>query len=110
MTPETKLKTEILAYLKRLKAAGEPIWWYKVHGSRYQMAGVPDLDIVYKGLAIKLEAKAGDKQPTKLQEHVMAEIRAAGGVASVVRSVGDVVTILSRIPSKKNPQIPRIRD
>ena len=77
MTPETKLKNQILAYLKRLKADGEPIWWYKVHGSRYQMAGVPDLDIVYKGLAIKLEIKAGNEQPTKLQEHVMDEIRNA---------------------------------
>jgi len=98
MTPETKLKRSILRYLAALKKIGEPIRWRVVYsGTGFGKAGEPDLDIVYRGRAVKLEIKAGKRQPTKLQVKTMDEIRGAEGIAEVVRSAEEVVEILKRI-------------
>ena len=45
-----------------LRARGA--WVYKVHGTGYSQAGVPDLLIGYQGLSIAFEVKVpGDEAP-----------------------------------------------
>ena len=57
-------------------------------------AGIPDIIVCYKGRFYGLEAKVGTNKPTRLQEATIAEIRKAGGVAGVVKSVDDVKALL----------------
>jgi hypothetical protein len=91
---EARIIKQITDYLDSLN---EPVWWFKVHGSRWQKAGVPDLCIVYRGWAVYLEVKQEGKEPTSLQRHTMKQIKAAGGTAEVVRSVEDTQEILERV-------------
>jgi hypothetical protein len=86
MTPEVKLYKSVKKALD-----GMDVWWMKIHGGPMQRPGVPDLLIVVDGLAVFVELKADGKNATPLQEHVMAGIRKAGGVAIVARSVEEVV-------------------
>ncbi len=97
MKPEAKIQAAIIRYLKTLKAAGEPIWWVKIHGGPHQQAGIPDLAICYFGLSVWLEVKALDGETTRLQEEVIQNIRATRGTAFVVRSAGDVRFVLDQI-------------
>jgi hypothetical protein len=100
MTAETALKNAIARYLKSLRAAGEPIWYYKVHGGPFQKSGVPDWSICYGGIAVLLEAKAAGGVATPLQAHTLREIEWAGGIARVVRSVDDVKQAIQAAKNK----------
>lgn len=90
MTPEAKIVKQIQDRLKKLKASGWKVWWCKNHGSVYTKAGVPDLMIVWEGRPVFFEVKTPGGRATKIQEHVMQEIRDAGGIACVVTSADHV--------------------
>ena len=94
MTPETKLKNQILRRLTAMRAEGEQIWWMKLHGGPMQRAGVPDLLVLYCGVAFFFELKAPDGEATKLQLHTMQQIKDAGGTVSVVRSAQEAMEII----------------
>jgi Holliday junction resolvase len=94
MTPERKLKNQVLSLLRRLKAEGWTIFWTNLAGSPMQRRGLPDLLIVCCGVPIFVELKAGDNKPSKLQERVIKELRQAGAVAEVCRSVGEVLSAI----------------
>ena len=67
----------------------------KIHGSPYQLAGVPDLLVLCGGLAYFLEVKLPGERPTKIQRHRMAEIELVGGaVCAVVRSVDEAAEVV----------------
>lgn len=104
-TPEGLILDRIVRGLNAMKAAGEPLWYLKIHGSAMQKAGVPDLCLIYHGRPVFLEVKALGGQATKLQMHRIGQIRAAGGVAEVVRS-WDVVRDLLHLV-KNNPTLSR---
>jgi len=72
---EELVQKRVVAWLKKQK-----IWYMKVHGGPYQMAGVPDLMIIYHGQAIFVELKATGKKPTRLQAAVMSELARAGAI------------------------------
>ncbi len=90
MTPEAKITKQITAML----TARPDCWHWKVHGHPMQIAGIPDIAIVFHGLAIYLEVKAPGGRVSPLQEHRMKQIRAAGGIAEVVRSVAEAEAVL----------------
>ncbi len=95
MTPESRLTAQIQRYFKRLKSAGEPIWWTKLYGgTAMQRAGLPDLAVVYYGRAIWLEVKSPGGKVSKIQEATLQRIWAAGGAACIVRSVEEVRELL----------------
>ena len=87
---ETALIQKIRKYLATLP---ECFFW-KEHGGQYGTAGIPDIIVCYKGRFIALEAKVGRNKPTRLQAATIEQIRRAGGVAAVVRSVEEVEEIM----------------
>lgn len=95
--PETAIVNRIILYLKEVKQNGEPIWFTKLHGGPMQKAGLPDIHVCYHGLAVYLEVKTATGKASPLQEHTIDLIRAAGGVAVVVRSVDEVRSLLDEI-------------
>jgi hypothetical protein len=87
---EAALIQKIRKYLSTLP---ECFFW-KEHGGQYGTAGIPDIIVCYKGRFIALEAKVGRNKPTTLQAVTIEQIRRAGGVAAVVRSVEEVMEIM----------------
>jgi len=68
----------VASIVRKAKQLG---WWtMKIHGNRFQMAGVPDLLCLRGGRAVFLEVKQPGKRPTKLQEARMNEIERYAGV------------------------------
>lgn len=90
MTPEGKVLSAIVRYLKSLKVAGVPIFYVKLHGSHMQRAGLPDLLIVYRGKMIAVEIKRPGGKPTALQVHTLSEMALAGAYTSIATCVNDV--------------------
>lgn len=71
----------VLDYLKERGA-----WCFTSHGgSQFQVAGLPDVIGVYKGVFLGLELKTGNYQATPLQKHKLNEIQKAGGVGVILR-------------------------
>jgi len=93
-TPEGRITKKIYDYLKKRETAGEPIFFFKVHGSCFQKAGVPDWHVLLAGRAFYVEIKAPGKKPTRLQEYTMKKIQHAGGVVGVADSLEIFVRIL----------------
>lgn len=90
---ESKLSREIM---KALRAEG---WFcFKVHGSEFTMAGLPDIIVCAEGKFIGLETKLPDKRTntSARQDYVHDKIRAAGGEAHVVSSVAEAVELVRR--------------
>ena len=82
MTPEGKVKKEVIAYLNELGA----YYFMPVTGG-YGRSGVPDIVACLYGHFVGIECKAGNNQPTALQEKNLKAIRSAGGLSFCVNSV-----------------------
>lgn len=94
-TPEGRVKRKISQLLVR-------------HGCYYDMPvpggyGKSTIDYhgCHYGMFFGIEAKAPGKKPTKLQEIILAEIRAAGGKAFVID--GDTTELDTWLHSLKPP-------
>lgn len=82
---ETKIQRQVQDYLKSIGA-----YCFKVHGSIYMRAGMPDVICCLNGLFIGIETKDGDNIPSELQKAHIRQIKKAGGLAFVAYSVKDV--------------------
>jgi hypothetical protein len=85
VTPEGKVKAEIKKWLKEQGA-----YFFMPVQTGYG-ASTLDFLVCYKGIFVGIEAKAPGKVPTKRQEFCMAEIRDAGGHATCVESLRDLI-------------------
>jgi len=83
MTPEKKVKNEVV---KALKAVGA-YHFYPV-ASGYGASGVPDIVACLAGRFIGIECKAGKGKLTALQEKNLATIMNTGGIAVAVNEHG----------------------
>ena len=92
MTTEGRIKTDIRNYLTSIGA-----FWSNVQGGRGSKPGDPDIVVCYNGHYIGLEAKTPTGVQSPIQERRMREIRAAGGIYEIVRSVEDVKSIMESI-------------
>lgn len=72
----------------------EPLWWYRTHGGGRTKRGLPDICIVYRGLAIWIELKKPGGVASKLQLRRIKEIKSAGGLAAVADCVANVQSVL----------------
>ena len=79
MTPEAKVKKQVVAVLKEHGA----YYFYPVTGG-YGRSGVPDIVACWRGRFIGIECKAGDNTTTPLQEKNLREIKDCGGIALVI--------------------------
>jgi Holliday junction resolvase len=89
MQPEARLAHKIRLQLTSLGA-----FVFKVHGSGMMKAGLPDLIVCHHGEYIGVEVKMPGNKPSKVQEHVHRQIKAAGGRVIVAYSVQDVLDAL----------------
>lgn len=79
-TPESKVKADVVKVLKKCGA----YYFFPATGG-YGRSGVPDIVACLNGKFVGIECKAGKNTLTELQRKELKAIRAAGGVAIVVR-------------------------
>jgi hypothetical protein len=106
------------AIYKAIKAKYPDVWWFKVVGSPYQMAGVPDVLCCINGMLIGLEAKF--QRPGESADHARAratpqqrveilKINRAGGIAAVVLSVDEALDLISRGMVKREREMMKVK-
>ena len=88
-------ESQLIQSIRKYLASHTECFFWKEHGGQYGTAGIPDIIVCYKGRFYGLEAKVGKNQPTRLQAATIEQIRRAGGVAAVVRSVDEVKEIMN---------------
>ncbi|MCA1624151.1 MAG: VRR-NUC domain-containing protein [Acidobacteria bacterium] len=81
MQPESQLIRQIKAYLDTINA-----FHFKVHGSEYMMAGLPDIICCYRGYYIGIEAKMPGNKLSERQKYIKSKIEQAKGVYWVIYS------------------------
>lgn len=79
MTPEAKVKKQVKQTLDEMG-----IYHFSPFQAGMGRAGIPDIIACYNGLFVAFECKAGENQPTALQEREMNSIRKARGLAFVI--------------------------
>lgn len=92
--PEGKLS---LAIMKAWRGMGA--FCYKVHGSEYQPAGIPDISGVFMGHSIWCETKMPGNKPSMVQWKMIRDLRRAGALVIVSYTVADAVQMLEHIAS-----------
>lgn len=97
----TVKEADLISAIKKYLATVPETFCWKEHGGQYGTAGIPDIIVCHRGRFIGLEAKVGRNKPTKLQTVTIEQIRKAGGVATVVRSIEDVKYVLSQLEERK---------
>lgn len=90
--PEAKLSKKIM---QAWRAKGA--FCFKVWGSAHQMSGVPDIVGVFKGRFVACETKMPGNEPSRIQQHRIKQIEAAGGRCVVAYSVEAAVELLEDI-------------
>lgn len=90
---ESKLSRKILDALR-----AEGYFAFKVHGSEYMMAGLPDIIVCAKGLFIGLETKLPSTRSnvSPRQVYVHDQIKLAGGTAEVVCSPAEALAVVNK--------------
>lgn len=92
MPNEKTIVNAITAALKRRR-----VYVIKMHGSAYQVPGLPDLWCVVDGRLVCLEVKQPGQNPTVRQVYEMGRLRAAGAVVAVVTSVDEALEAVEGI-------------
>lgn len=92
MTPEAQLKSEIRHYLEGIGA-----FWSNVQGGPGSKPGDPDIVVCFKGRYVALEAKSPVGLLSPIQKARRDEIRKAGGIYEVVRTLDEVKRIMETI-------------
>ena len=88
--PESVLTARIV---RELEAAGALV--FKLHGSQYQAAGLPDLLVHKGGMTVWMEVKTASGRLRRMQEARIAQIRRHGVPVAVVRSPEEALEFLS---------------
>lgn len=85
MLPEKKIQNKIRRFL-----VSQGAYHFKHFGCMFSRAGVPDIIACLKGLFVAIEVKSEKGKLSELQEINIQQIREAGGIAMVARSVEEV--------------------
>ena len=87
---EKNIVKRIMASLKE-----DGFFCIKIHGSEYQMAGLPDVLALKGGRAYWLEVKRPGGKPTPLQVRMIEKLKGFGCVAGVVFSVEEAKELVN---------------
>jgi hypothetical protein len=99
----------VWAITKAIRKNCPDCWVFKVHGSPYQMAGVPDLLLCVGGVLVGLEVKfqrPGESiahavgRTTPQQQEQIARINRSGGMAATVTTVAEALGLIDRAREK----------
>lgn len=96
--PEARVSAKIQEHFKQ-----HGVWCFKVHGSEYQPAGIPDIVGAYKGQFIACETKMPDGELSAIQRFRIARIRHAGGLVVVAYSFADAQQFLFHVMQWHDP-------
>lgn len=74
-------------------------YFFKVHGSAFMEAGIPDIVACYKGLFIGIEVKAPGKDSgqSDVQKVHDKNIKKAGGIYILADCLEDVTNVLEEL-------------
>ena len=90
---ENEIVKQVKEYLKSVKDC----FFWKEHGGQFGTAGIPDIIACVRGRFVAFEVKTATGKVTVLQAVTIRKIQAAGGIAAVVRSVGEARAIIERL-------------
>jgi hypothetical protein len=86
MTPEGKIKKKVTELLRN-----HGIWYFFPGNNGFGKSGIPDIIAIVGGRFVGIECKADPtKKPTELQKRCGEEIKEAGGLWFLIRSVEDL--------------------
>jgi hypothetical protein len=88
--------------LKHLRDKGA--FAFKLHGSMFQMAGLPDVVGCYQGFFFGFECKRPGNTASKLQEYVGRQIVQAGGLFGVIETTAEADGLLATLPERISPE------
>lgn len=98
MTPETKVKNEILKYLQQLDDENEPIFYERRQAGGFSYKkGIPDIYLVYYGLHIEVEIKAENGETSIMQDKFAEKCKKKQICYICVKSVEEVKYYLNYI-------------
>lgn len=86
-------RTQVKPYLD----AQPDVFWFKVHGSAYQQAGLPDILLCVGGRFAGIELKAEGGEATPAQARILRRIAAAGGTAVVCTTLAGVEAVVTSL-------------
>lgn len=91
MTMKTRNEKKIVTdFMDRARAELGGYWW-KVHGSMFQITGNPDVCGCVRGLYIAPEFKDGNNKLSKVQKTRIKQIRESGGFAGGYWSADEAI-------------------
>ena len=94
---ESTLTTKIIKTL-RIKGG----FWFKVHGSAYQVTGLPDILGCYRGRFVAFEVKLPGKESTlsNRQRLMLHRVRQQGGYSAMLTSKRGALEAIQEIDSE----------
>lgn len=103
MTPETRVKNEIIRYLESLQNQGAPIYIDRRQAGGFSYKkGLPDLYFVYDGTHIELEFKAPNGEASSMQLMWQRKFKELYNIDDyIVSSVEEVKEIIENLRNKK---------
>lgn len=110
MTNEWKPRTEaqlVETAIQWIKDLDVGAWARKVHGSRFQAAGEPDIDACIASRAVKLECKLPGHVPTPVQMAAMRRWEKVGALAGWFDTMDGLLKLIARYDDRTwiNPQL-----
>ncbi len=94
-TPESVIKKKIKEYLREIGA-----FWSMIQGGAYSKPGDPDIVVCYQGMYIGIEAKTPTGRQSEIQKVREKEIKEAGGIYILARSVEDVQEVIEGLQER----------
>lgn len=86
-------------------------FWNKTHGSPVVTRGLPDIIGVYHGRYTAFEVKRdASGKPSELQLYRMKQIRAAGGIATLIYTSEQALAVLDRLDERREARLARQHD
>jgi hypothetical protein len=99
LTPETRLKREIKAYLDalalRFRAEGKHLFHFHIRQSLGSYPGLPDLMVVLDGKVYAVEVKSRRGKLTKKQKEFQEKWEMAGCTYILAKSVDDIALYIA---------------
>lgn len=95
----------VRSMIRKVLAVWPGAWTFKVVGSPYQRAGMPDLLVMVEGVVVGLEAKMprpserpqhARRRASNLQRNQLRALVAAGGYGAVVLTPDEAVQVVRR--------------
>lgn len=104
-------KKVVKDFLRRARAELGGFWW-KVHGSIFQVTGLPDVCGCLRGLYIAIEFKDGNNKLSEVQKTRIKQIRESGGFAggywSADEAIKDVKKHVKNFSLQKASKSPKV--